>query len=388
MDEMDKYLNLNDDDIDKLLMGVDLSEDTNKDKKILCISCNSDNFVIDNSKGYTVCKDCGVVQKEYLDKNPEFSDESKGSSRYGCPTNHFYPKSALGSKIKTRGYSFISNLQRQGQMPYKEKSLMGVLIKIQSKCKKYNITLPIIDNAKNFYKKINDSKHTKGKRKGKNRIMRCINRRSMIAACVFYACKMQGEPRSPKEIADIYDLEIKHVNRGCRKFLDYIDLEQCKFRSSKSTDFIERFASKLEIEIKYIKIAKDISENINKLDLASTHEPPSVAAGCILLVANIYHLDLTKKQISDIFQISDVTISKTYRRIHPYHNIIMYNKLTNLIVERRMKQHKKQVNIDKDNLVKETFIDYLSESEETTISSDSDDSDTDTIKTKDNIIEI
>ena len=57
----------------------------------------------------------------------------------------------------------------------------------------------------------------------------------MIAACVFYACKMQGEPRSPKEIADIYDLEIKHVNRGCRKFLDYIDLEQCKFRSSKST---------------------------------------------------------------------------------------------------------------------------------------------------------
>ena len=55
-------------------------------------------------------------------------------------------------------------------------------------------------------------------------IMRCINRRSMIAACVFHACKLQKEPRSPKEIADIYDLEIRHVNRGCRKFLDYIDI--------------------------------------------------------------------------------------------------------------------------------------------------------------------
>ena len=39
--------------------------------------------------------------------------------------------------------------------------------------------------------------------------MRCINRKSMIAACLFYACKFQNEPRSPKEIADIYSLEIK-----------------------------------------------------------------------------------------------------------------------------------------------------------------------------------
>ena len=31
-----------------------------------------------------------------------------------------------------------------------------------------------------------------------------------------------------------------------------------------------------------------ISNNINKLDLVSTHEPPSVAAGCLLLVVNMY----------------------------------------------------------------------------------------------------
>ena len=80
--------------------------------------------------------------------------------------------------------------------------------------------------------------------------MRCINRRSMIAACVFYACKLQKEPRSPKEIADIYSLEIKHVNRGYRKFMDYINIDDffSQFSSSQSTDFISRFAEKLKIE--------------------------------------------------------------------------------------------------------------------------------------------
>jgi transcription initiation factor TFIIIB Brf1 subunit/transcription initiation factor TFIIB len=175
----------------------------------------------------------------------------------------------------------------------------------------------------------------------------------MIAACLFHACKLQGEPRSPKEIADIYDLEIKNVNKGCRKFLELIDVESLntEFNSSRSFDFIDRFAGKLNLEQKYITIAKDISTNIHKLDIASTHEPPSVAAGCILMVAVVYRLDITKKQISEVFKISDVTISKTYRRIYPYHQIIMNNAITNLVIEKKNALPKKKLDVNKDNLV-------------------------------------
>jgi transcription initiation factor TFIIIB Brf1 subunit/transcription initiation factor TFIIB len=238
-------------------------------------------------------------------------------------------------------------------MPYKEKSLMEVLERIQTKCKKYNITQTIIDTSKILYKKVSECKHTKGKRKGKNMIMRCINRRSMIAACVFHACKLQKEPRSPKEIADIYDLEIRHVNRGCRKFIDFIDITTIYFeiKSSQSSDFIERFAKKLNIEKQYIDKAKDISSNIHKLGLATTHEPPSVAAGCILLIENMYHIDISKKNISEIFGISDVTISKTYRKIFPYHKIIMSNDVTNLILEKKNKIEKIEPTILEENLI-------------------------------------
>lgn len=355
MDFEDKYLDFTDEQIDNLLLGVDLDTiiELNQDEIKICISCKSDNLIIDNTKGYLVCQNCAVINEEFLDKNIEFKSEQTNSSRYGCPSNVFFPKSALGTKISSKGYNRVAILQRQGQMPYKEKSLLEVLERIQAKCKKYNITQTIIDSAKILYKKVSDCKHNKGKRKGKNMIMRCINRRSTIAACVFYACKLQKEPRSPKEIADIYDLEIKHVNRGCRKFNDYVDLSTIfhEIKSSQSSDFIERFAKKLNIDKQYISIAKDVSLNIHKLGLATTHEPPSVAAGCILLVANAYNIDINKKQISEIFGISDVTISKTYRKINPYSQIIMNNKVTSIIVDKKNNLENQPLILTEDSLI-------------------------------------
>ena len=366
MKNIEKYLDMSDEQLDNLLMGVDLDNKPDVEQStVVCKNCKSPNLVIDNTKGHMVCTDCAVINEEYLDENPELtSNDGEGSnnSRYGAPSSFFFPKASLGTKIVSKGYNRLSLLQKQGQMPYKEKSLMDVLETIQSKCKKYVITQTIIDSAKILYKKVSESVHSKGKRKGKNIIMRCINRRSMIAACLFHACKLQKETRSPKEIADIYDLEIKHVNRGCRKFCDIIDSNTLfhQIKSSQSSDFIERFAKKLNIDKKYIDISKDVSSNIHKLDLASTHEPPSVAAGCILLVTQFYNIQLSKKQISDIFGISDVTISKTFRKIWPYHKIVLNNKITELILEKKNVTSKTSSDINKNNLI----INNDSESEE------------------------
>jgi transcription initiation factor TFIIIB Brf1 subunit/transcription initiation factor TFIIB len=371
----DNYLDLTDDQIDNLLFGMDLNKKIEKTKKI-CKSCKSDKLVVDNVKGYLVCQECAVINQEFLDENPEFTNDEEnngnGASRYGCPSNYFFPKSALGTKIATKGYNKVSALQRQGQMPYREKSLLEVLERIQSKCKKYGVSQSIIDSAKILYKKVSDSKHIRGKRKGKNMIMRCINRRSMIASCVFYACKMQREPRSPKEIADIYDLEIKHVHRGCRKILDYIDLNSTfyQIKNSQAADFIERLSKKLDFDKKFIDISKDVCNNIHKLDIASTHEPPSVAAGCILLVANTYNLPISKKQISEIFDISDVTISKTYRKIYPFYKIILNNKVTELVLQKKLVNPDKAKEVSETNLVikeqiKKELLEEIEESDET-----------------------
>jgi transcription initiation factor TFIIB len=332
-------------------LGIDLN--TTKQNTNICNHCKSSNLITDNLKCYVVCEDCASIVRESVEEYLEYSNnENDTNSRYGQPSSFFFPKTSLGSKIVSSKYNKLCLIQKQGQMPYKEKNLMCSLEKIQNKCKKYNITQTIIDSAKILYKKVIESTHSKGKRKGKNIIMRCINRKSMISACLFFACKLQNEPRSPKEIADIYELEIKHINKGCKRFCDIIDinilLNHSKIKSSVSTDFIERFSKKLCIETKYIEHIKNVSNNINKLDLIFTHEPPSIAAGCILLVVVYFNLDITKKQISEIFGLSDVTISKTFRRLWAWHKIIINNKITDLVIERL--NNIKCNNCDIDNL--------------------------------------
>ena len=354
MDSFDKYLNMSDNDIDNLLMdiNVDDSIEENVPDDNLCICCGSNDLIFDEHNKYNVCQECGVVNKDVLDRNANY-DKDESSTSYGRPTSHFFPQASLSMNIKTKGFSKISMLQRQSQMPYKEKSLMDELTKIQKKCKEYQITQKIVDTAKILYKKISDCKHENGKRKGKTRIMRCINRRSMIAACVYYACKVEGEPRSPKEIADIYSLDIKHVNRGYRKFMDYVNIQELfpEFKSSNAQQFINRFGKVLNIEPEFIQKANEISENIKKLDLAATHEPPSVAAGCLLLVINMNNLNINRKEISTVFKISDVTISKTYRRIYPFRKIICNNEITDLILEKKKKNVVQQTVFTENNLV-------------------------------------
>ena len=327
-------------DFDKLLIGIQLDDtiienNINQEKK--CTFCKSNNLIIDNIKYTIICNDCGCIIQEYLDENPDVPsiEDDSSSSRYGTPSSFFFPKSCLGTKIA--GNNKLSMLQRQGQMTYKEKSLMNEIEKIKNKCKQYCISQSIIDSAQILYKKITDTVHNKGTRKGKNIIMRCKKRLSMIAACLFHACKLQNETRSPKEIAHIYNLDVKYVDSGCRRFCDIIDSNTLfnQIKSSKPSDFIERYSKILDIDNFYIDVAINVSKNIHKLDIASKHEPPSIAAGCILLVAQYYNIPINKKDISIVFKISEVTISKTYRIIYPYYNIILNNYLTDLIIERK-----------------------------------------------------
>ena len=348
---MEKYLDLTDDQLDNLLFNfgnIDKSVDTNKK----CQYCGSNNVGNDGNVGI-LCLDCGSEINEIYETTPNFEGDDKGASSYGCPSSYFFPKSSLGTNLKIKGYNRVANLQRQGQMPYKEKSLMDVMSSMQEKCKKYCITQKVIDTAKVLYKQISDCKHKKGERKGKNIIMRCINRRSMIAACVFYACKLENETRSPKEIGDIYDLEVKHVNRGCRKFLDYIDINKylSKIKCSQAVDFISRYSIKLNLSKDIIETSKCVCENIHKLDIASTHEPPSIASASILLVCNYYKIDINKKNIGKIFDISDVTISKTYRKIYPYYKIVMDTEITEYIEDKIINIEKDDELINLDNII-------------------------------------
>jgi len=304
-----------------------------------CNDCKGFNVIVD-LKGASVCQDCGTVRGFTLDKNPEWITGEDGgggeNDRCGNATSYFFPQSSLGTNIKSHKYDKIKMVHDWSQMPYKERSLYEVFQYIDSKCDKVGIVKSIIDNAKILYKHISDIKCPNGK----PIIIRGLNRKSLIASCVYNGAKNQGLPRTTKEIADIFSLTVKQITKGNRKYDNLIDNYKYmnENKSNLAINYIERFGIKLKIPQNVLEEAKKISINITKLDIASGHQPPSIASSSLLLALKNANMDIDKKIISKLFSISDVTITKTYKKILEYEYIITDNKMTETILKMSVNQ--------------------------------------------------
>jgi transcription initiation factor TFIIIB Brf1 subunit/transcription initiation factor TFIIB len=337
-DDIDYLENINDDNLWSLFDKY-VENKVETEEGTVCSLCRSSNLIMDSNKSNYTCVDCGAENGEVFDTRPEwtnYEDNAKENGRCGVATNMFLPKSSMGTVISGTGFSRLRMIQSWNQMPYKERSLSEVLQNIEKNMKIYKITKAIIDNAKILYKNISEIKHNDGLNKGKTIIIRGLNRSGLIAACAYYGAKLQGSPRSTKEIADIFGLKLTQVTKGCRTFLELNNYQGISYslNSSHPSDFIERYGYRLKLKKNHIDIATKIANNINKLDIASDHQPTSMAAGSILLVSHIYNLNIPKKDISDVFNISEVTITKAYKKIYPYEKILIDNNITDVLLRK------------------------------------------------------
>ena len=345
---------------------------TVKIKDDTCIECNSTKIYIDNESGTKICEDCALSIEFKLDSNPDWNSINStddSNSRCGCPTNIYFPNSSLGTKVQNGKYSKISILEKWSNMPYKERSKYEVFKYIEKKCIDANISKPIIDNAKNLFNTL--SKVTSELDSSKSIIIRGLNRKSIIAACVFNGSNLQGNPRTPSEIGKMFGISAKQVTKGNRKFRDIMIKEKIinSVKSSQSDEFINRkeYTKMLKLDEIHINVAKTIAKNIKKLDLASNHQPASVAASSIMLMATIFKLNISKKTISDVYKISQVTIIKAYRIIYNWRKILISDESTekfleisrNKIIEENILDSSEKIDIDTedDEINKNDYID-------------------------------
>jgi len=331
-------LDLNDRELFDLLDEIDSIGQKNIINNYNCIECDSNDFIIENeSLGIVVCTICGIVINNILDKSPEWKQYSEKDTigRCGQPTNFFLPQSSLSTTIACSNRNKLKILQDWNAMPYKERSLNNVLKEIRSKCYEAKIIKCIEDDAKILYKNISECKYVDGKKKGNYIIKRGNNRRGLIAACIFYACKRNGRTRSPKEIEKLFNLKSKEMTRGCKTFNKLMGQVKILYNTqiSMPEHFVSRYCKELHILKEYIQQALKLAQNIQKLDIVSMHTPFIVAIGGILLAIDLNKLQISKKAIAEKFSISEVTIVKIYKKIEQYKKILVNDNLTNKLVQ-------------------------------------------------------
>jgi transcription initiation factor TFIIB len=198
-------------------------------------------------------------------------------------------------------------------MPYKEKSRYDEFQIITTMAQNAGIPKMIIDDAIVYHKKISEYELT----------FRGDNRDGIIAASIYIACRINNYPRTAKEIASIFHLDVTSATKGCKNALaiinnlekDMDNKEKTNFGKTKPEAFIERYCSKLNINNELTKLCQFISMKIEKLDIMPENTPPSIAAGVVYFVSQICKLNISKRDVKNVSETSEVTINKCYKKL-------------------------------------------------------------------------
>jgi len=288
-----------------------------------CINkdCNSSDInLYDNTY---VCNNCNTLQEKYIDNQAEWryygNDDSKKNdpTRCGMPENNLLPELSLGSIISndynTSYYMYkIRKYQKWNSTSYRERSLFEIIDNITLNASNSGIPQSIIDEAKVLYKDISTKKISRG-----------TNRNGLIASSVYMSCKKHKVPRSAKEIAKVFNIDVTTMTKGCKKFHD---ITKSNVICSNPEDFIIRFCCNLNISDKYLNLCKSIINKADDYSIVSENAPPSIAAGVIFLVSNLCSIGIQKKDISKNCDISEVTINKCYKKLVKYKKLLITNE--------------------------------------------------------------
>ena len=299
-----------------------LDEVSEKDKKINCCE-KEDNYILKNR--IIICKCCektiSNISSESEWRYYGLDDNKKiDPNRCGMPINTLLPNSSIGSSVSNirsnnKDIHKVKRFQNWNSMTYKERSRYKIFNEIKSVCDRHDIPLIIIKEANSLYTIASETKISRGN-----------NRKGLIAACVYYSCKNCKAPRSSKEIAALFDIKSVLVTKGIKTLQECLQLNNNSDRIESSnsinqTDFIERFCYKLEINDKHVSNIINLSEKTIRDNIITENTPPSIATGCIYLYCMMNKIDITKKNISQVCDISEVTINKCYLKIKEYYNL-------------------------------------------------------------------
>jgi transcription initiation factor TFIIIB Brf1 subunit/transcription initiation factor TFIIB len=310
-----------------------------------CFLCKSDSLVIQTNDGHIVCDSCGAVNTQLIDKQ---QDQNTALAE-GSGINMYLPKSSLGTSISGGRHMKLRLVNDWWKWVYKEKTFYDDKKDIETRCRTAGVTQAVIDNSLNLYKRLSETRHHKGKNTGKYVIIRGVNRRAIMAASVYYGARLQRQPKSPKEIADMFQLEIGQMTRGCKKFTEMVDLTSLMKNTEKNDvyNYVQSYCYRANLGLDLANKALEIVRNMQKLQLATNHQPPAVAATTLLLIQEFYGQInspvIKKSELAEIFKVSDVTITKTFKEVYPWCRILTNSEIVDEYMEEILSSGSMQV---------------------------------------------
>ena len=294
--------------------------ENNNEDDIICENCKGSDII--SQDGQCICIKCNVIQSRVIDDGAEWrfygadDNRSEDPTRCGMPTNNLLPKSSMGSMIGyykyTKDNKDIGRIRRYliwNSMPHWERTLYQIFEQLSNTGCTNGIPTKVIEDSKVLFKKASEMKISRGQ-----------NKTGLIASCLYYACLINKVPRSTKEIAKMFKIKNDTLTKGNARFQELLKLN---VESSNPEDYVSRFGSNINMNWEDIEKCKKLTKLIDEYEIVSENAPTSVAASVIFFYIHHKDYDINKKYISEVCEVSEVTITKCFKKLQKHKELLI-----------------------------------------------------------------
>ncbi len=304
-----------------------------------CPECNSINLTYDDQRGEVICQDCGlVVEEKIVDTGQETHgqfDKAEKKGRGGAPMSMQKFDKGLTTNVgeisdiyklesgQTRKFLRLKKWQERVSTSI-ERNLRLAMAELRRVASFLNLPAVVRDEASRVYNFVLQRGLVRGR-----------SMESVIAACIYAACRSYNIPRTLDEIAAASDVERKEIGRTYRFIIRKLDI---RVTPSSPKDYVARFSSILHLSPKTQNESLRILKKADISELTSGRGPAGIAAAALYVAALMNDEKKTQREVADVAGITEVTIRNRYKEL--IEKLALEDKLKLKEAEEKMKKKK------------------------------------------------
>lgn len=304
MEIFNKFYNINEEE----------NENKEEEEKIKECCKNIDNHIITDIQ--SICKICGkMLNNNFISDSPEWFNYSHEETRCENSFNHLLPRLSMNTFLSGNKYTKLQKIHLWSKITSEERSLLEVFNKID-RYMIYKFNKDIIESVKYFYKKIYLGNETKTKV-----LTRGNNRLGLISGCIYIMSNNNNILYEPYEIAKMCEIDTKIVKNGIKKIYSLEHIQDMIDDINFNNYFI-RYTNLLKIEKDFTNLFIEVYNRINKLRLLENNTNIVIVFGIIYLTLSYFNIDISKKYLCNLSNISEITLNKFYSNYKIYNDIL------------------------------------------------------------------
>jgi len=305
-----------------------------------CPECNSINLTYDEQQGEIICNDCGLlIEEKMVDTGQEAGgqfDKGQKKGRGGAPLSMQKFDKGLATNIgeisdiyrleagQTRKFLRLKKWQERVSTSI-ERNLRLAMSELRRVASFLSLPSVVRDESARVYQFVLQRGLVRGR-----------SMESVIAACIYAACRSYNIPRTLDEIANASDVPRKEIGRTYRFIIRKLGI---KVKPSSPKDYISRFSSILHLSPKTQNGALRILKKAEISELTSGRGPAGIAAAALYVSALMNDEKKTQREVADVAGITEVTIRNRYKEL--IEKLGIEDKLKAKEVEAKKRKQKK-----------------------------------------------